>query len=202
MKSCKLRILVQSIAIVGLIASPGLLVGQSPPSSTARQYGGKIEWTYHLRGPFGFSNETAVAWVTAGQVFCEGAIQTESGSNDMTGPGIFSLFFDVPDTTGRPLVGPGLSRRTEPVYNFNITCPRDDKPAHTANAMSSYDQPGGYVGLVNGQMQLPDTLRGTWSLPAPETDALNGVSGTVTMTWMLCNGCTPPPRPPVNPPRP
>jgi hypothetical protein len=89
----------------------------------------------------------------------------------------------------------------EPVYSFVFACPPgpygSPGPASWTDSHQSYNQPIPKSGAMKSCKTvascsamkaiagLPPFLCGTWNIPNPASDPLNGVSGTLTLTWRL-----------------
>ena len=98
--------------------------------------------------------------------------------------------------------------KREPVYSFVFACPPaygDGRPADWNHSRESNNQPRPKTGtrpsacagtreFCEATAEYPAMLCGSWKVPSGATDALNGITGTVTMRWRLCKGCSPPPR--------
>ena len=148
---------------------------------------GKIEWTDYVTGPNGSSKETVVAVVDTGSwryngelnlrhvVSCHVVfVEVDQGQSKTTvadGPGLLEIFFQKADE-----------------YSFTAACPnaiytppRQAEWSHAQESSTQRWQP-----KVSGQA-FPEVLTGGWSVPHPASDALNGVGGTLTLTWSLCS---------------
>jgi hypothetical protein len=177
-------------------ASAGPVVGQVP-DFVMYLYEGKIEWTDYVKGPAGFSRETVVALVTLPstrqlrvrgvtdtllkpEVACHVHYQSDDQDVSIDGPGLLEIKF------GRNKASTAAS-----TYQFTVACPNamDDPPeeARWSHSMDSYVQQGWKVWDALAKQELvPVTLKGTWTVPNPATDPLNGVTGTLSLTWLLC----------------
>ena len=186
------------------------LAGQVTIAPLAK-YVGRIEWTDYVTGPNGYSRETVVAVVSNAfevhgstvalkhdvtcQVHFEEMDHGAKTVNSANGPGMLELTFD--------------RKGGKPTYQFTVACPNamygQPRQAEWSHSMDSYKQP--WTPTATAQA-WPDLFKGTWSVPNPATDALNGVGGTLALTWSFCNVFAPqcsrpqppsPRPPPLNP---
>lgn len=189
--------------------------GRGPYSRATSDYGGFIGWLAVTTGV----TEVVLANVTAGRVDCGGWYQDPERGAPISGRGLLNITLgkspsgDTAQSSGgvpqavrseaafrRFLqslnlpVPTGGKVRPGKVYSFEVACPNAQYTpvgeAKWSEAINSYDQPGGEVGLDPKTLQpvLPDTLRGFFS--DINDDGTGGMSG-VTMAWLLCRGCTP-----------
>jgi len=143
-------------------------------------YSGVVSWT-NKEG----ATETVSAYVTTGQVQCDGTYVDPNASRIIYGPGLIDM---------------SLGQGNNDKYSFRVACPNATTPGEPADFRHSYDsyeQPGGKVELVNSQKaKLPLVLEGSRSEPYD-----NG--GFISLTWKLCiraSDCPPPPKkPPPSP---
>jgi hypothetical protein len=149
----------------------------------AHLYSGTFIWTSTLAAPGSQDGEHVQVDVANGVATCNGSASSSEQGNTrtgaITGSGLIAIEFERDDAY-------------RPVYRITVACPTPawpagengepatpSRPAELGhNEQKSYDQPAsGPPGM---------TLRGSYSNPAPETDALNGVTGTVSVSWELC----------------
>jgi hypothetical protein len=167
--------------------------------------------------------------VTNGMAFCEGSLLSDDHVDDMTGTGLFQLFFqhglvykydpafDQPAATEaevraqsakeKKALNPSKEKR-EPVYSFVFACPQAgsaDRTAYWNHSRESNNQPRPPGVAASAKCKadpacyaasdFPPMLCGSWEFPNGATDAENGVTGVVYMTWRLCrDGCKVQPR--------
>jgi hypothetical protein len=129
------------------------------------KYSGTISYKRTIVGPYGNYTFNADIAILGEKAFCQGSIidVSEGGTKtfSLNGPGLFELRWN------------GAAE-----YEMTMSCPdpsQNHQRAEWADSFESYKQKG-----ANGQ-----TLKGSWSEPAPETDPINGVTGTIQMTWEL-----------------
>jgi hypothetical protein len=148
------------------------------PCNYAHLYDGTFSWQYGLIASHGTSRFSVTVTVVHGVATCRGS-QTASSpttgsvTGAITGPGLIAVEF-LQDSLGRL------------VYDITATCPTADhpdlggpsRPAEPGgeNEMKTYEKLARAVGM---------NLVGTHSYPAPETDPVNGVTGTVSVVWNL-----------------
>jgi len=129
------------------------------------KYSGKIVFKHSVIGPYGSNVYSAEVLVLGERAYCGGTIvdvdQGQTQTYPLTGPGLIQIVWNGADT-----------------YTINFACPnpsQNQPQAEWREEISSYKQKG-----KNGE-----TLKGSWSEPAPETDPLNKVSGVIQMSWEL-----------------
>jgi hypothetical protein len=138
-------------------------------------YSGKFSWTNALNGPSSQFKEQVSVGVTNGVANCLGTVrETSNGqtvNGTVSGPGLFAVEFER-DSTNRL------------VYRITAACPTAAgmgspvQPAELGHHdQSTYEQRADTIGQK--------TLKGTSNYPAPETDPVNGVTGTVQVTWNI-----------------
>lgn len=152
--------------------------------------------------------------VTSGKAWCSGSIdevekQWSSGKLTMdatrtgvvAGPGLIGIEFGMGGTHSEVDEDVDLDPDT-PSYNITIACPTAEmtitgggettvtpsEPARwgSSGEFSTYDWPGDFS---------QGGLKGTSSWSHPDSDPLNGVSGTMSVTWSLTKGPLPAARP-------
>jgi hypothetical protein len=154
------------------------------------EYGGVINVT-NVEGD---GRESVIAYVTNGVVHCNGSYTDPEGSRGIVGPGLLHITLGIIPEGNVPVAPHANSR----MYSVQVACPNamysPPQEARWSHSWDSYKQPGGEVGIDprTKQPTLPDTLRGSYH------DAYEG-GGSITMSWLLCRGCQPPP--PPNPPQ-
>lgn len=144
-------------------------------------YTGVVRWNSVLKGQRSSTTVSVQVDVVMGRASCNGS-QTDtdvaSGSKrgNIQGDGLVAVEFEK-DENDRL------------IYNVTVACPSPAWPATDFDAaipsrraelgdfeQQSYEQPAASVGM---------NLEGSNSYPAPEADPVNGVDGTVTMSWRL-----------------
>lgn len=165
------------------------------PCNYAHLYSGSFVWSGALTGTHGRTTINVTVNVIRGVASCSGAQQMSGQGNSSTGPilgsGLFAIEFEE-DSLNRP------------VYNITAACPSPDHPdmgGPSRPAKLGHNEQQTYQQPVDPQFV---DLVGTLSYPDPATDALNGVSGTVSVRWDLKRDPCPrnPPPPPGAPPPP
>jgi hypothetical protein len=145
------------------------------PCNYAHHYTGQFGWQITLQAAGTGSSYTEVVTIGISNrvVTCNGtATDIDHGQakiGRIVGPGLLAVEFKT-DSTGRL------------VYNITAACPSPAFPGETVkpaelghNEEQSYDQPATAIGMKN--------LKGGSTYPNPDSDALNGVTGTVTVSW-------------------
>ena len=138
-------------------------------------YSGRFSWTNALNGPASQFKEQVSVSVNNGVADCLGTVhetsngQTQNGT--ISGPGLFAVEFE-------------LDSANKLVYRITAACP-------TAAGMGSPVQPAelGHHDMTTYEQRpatiAQKTMQGTSNYPAPETDPVNGVTGTVQVTWNI-----------------
>jgi hypothetical protein len=153
----------------------------------AHLYSGVFSWNYVLRGPGSSSTVIAQADIRGLDVTCN-ATETIAAKGSDThvfiskGKGLVAVEFKVDDENRK-------------VYNITVACPtpgNKDTPSQPAELghfdQQTYDQ----LKTDSGVVVSPGVdLCGTSSSPAPEADDVNGITGTVVVTWELRRKPTP-----------
>lgn len=138
----------------------------------AEHYMGRFDWQLVLQGGKSRHEEVVSVGITNGVVKCDGtAKDTDVGGTKVgriVGPGLLAIEFKR-DSIGKL------------VYEVTVACPTPawpDTPSQPAElghfGQESYEQPATAIGM---------NLKGGSSYPAPETDPVNGVTGTVSVSW-------------------
>lgn len=160
------------------------------PCNYSHFFSGVFSWKIGLNGPKSTYSENVEVIITNGVAVCNGAAtQREHGQSltgAITGTGLIAVEFEAdPIHTW--------------VYKITAACPTPAWPATQDseatpsqpaelghNEQNSEKQPAGGVGLTLQQAiaQLA-RLQGSITYPSPDTDPLNGVSGSVTVSWSL-----------------
>jgi hypothetical protein len=138
-------------------------------------YSGQFSWSNTIKGPASQFHEQVTVTVKNGVADCLGTVRETSNGQTTTGtvsgPGLFAVEFER-DSTNKL------------VYRITAACP-------TPAGMGSPVQPAelGHHDLETYQQRATTMaqkeVQGTSNYPAPETDALNGVTGTVQVTWHI-----------------
>ena len=136
-------------------------------------YSGQFSWTNTINGPASQFREQVTVGVKNGVADCQGTVrETSNGqttSGTVSGPGLFAVEFER-DSTNKL------------VYRITAACP-------TAAGMGSPVQPAelGHHDQQTYEQRASaigqKVLQGGSNYPAPETDSVNGVTGTVQVTW-------------------
>lgn len=139
----------------------------------AQLYSGQFSWTNTLSAPGSQFHEQVTVTVKNGVANCLGTVrstdQGQSTSGTISGPGLFAVEFER-DSVDKL------------AYRITAACP-------TAAGMGSPVQPAelGHNDRETYQQRATTIgqkeLKGSSSYPAPETDEVNHVTGTVQVTW-------------------
>lgn len=175
-------------AVVAATIAPGRPVrrqaGQAPACKMtvvscnyAYLYSGTYGWQSKIRDADTQNETNLTVTVVQGTAVCAGFqaeidLVTGSKKDTIMGPGLFAVEF-----------GPDSANKLS--YSITAACPepasqgRPGSPAELGNSTTqeTYTQPATSVGMT--------LLQGTWTIPAPETDSINGVTGTLKVTWSL-----------------
>ena len=138
-------------------------------------YTGQFSWTNTINGSASQFREQVTVGVKNGVADCTGTVrETSNGqttSGTVSGPGLFAVEFER-DSTNKL------------VYRITAACPTaagTGSPAQPAELghhdQQTYEQRATTIGQK--------VLQGSSNYPAPETDAVNGVTGTVQVTWNI-----------------
>ena len=138
-------------------------------------YSGQFSWSNTLNGPASQFHEQVTVGVNNGVADCVGTVrETSNGqttSGTVSGPGLFAVEFERDSTN-------------QLVYRITAACP-------TAAGMGSPVQKAelGHHDYETYQQRATTigqkVLKGGSNYPAPETDSVNGVTGTVQVTWNI-----------------
>ena len=156
----------------------------------AHLYSGTFNWTSNLNGPKSSYSETVSVAILHGVATCNGSatstFEGRSRKGAINGSGLLAVEFDR-DTVEDPVNASKSTSRL--VYRITVACPSPDWPASADEPATpsrpaelgdlqqqTYNQPASEVGI---------NLDGSTSYPAPESDALNGVTGAVQVNWSL-----------------
>ena len=141
----------------------------------AHLYSGQFSWSNTINGPASQFHEQVTVGVKNGVADCVGTVrETENGqtqSGTISGPGLFAVEFE-------------RDSADKLVYRITAACP-------TAAGMGSPVQKAelGHHDLETYQQRATTiaqkVLKGGSNYPAPETDAVNHVTGTVQVTWNI-----------------
>jgi len=140
----------------------------------ARGYNGSFDWQIVLQAQKSRYDEAVSVGITNGVVTCDGtAKETDVGGTRIgriVGKGLLAVEFKN-DSLGKL------------VYEITAACPTPawpgtpSQPAELGHTgQESYEQPATAIGM---------NLKGGSTYPAPETDPVNGVTGTVSVSWDL-----------------
>jgi len=159
----------------------------------AQLYDGSFRWKTNLSAPKHSYTETVDVAVVNGVATCNGAATaTDEGrttTGKITGTGLIAVEFE--NTKDREDEDqPSRLAPSRLVYRITVACPSpawpptEDNPRGTPSQpaelghteMKSYDQQATAIGI---------DLIGSSSYPAPESDALNSVTGQVQVSWSL-----------------
>jgi len=164
----------------------------------AHLYSGSLSWKIDLRGVHGSNQISIEVTVDAGEAWCTGS-EIETGPagpwrGTITGPGLIGVEFL--SASGGKLE-----------YRITVACPTPEFPDHADGSQGQASEPAElgngysietYTQAAAEMNQLE--LSGGRTYPAPETDPVNGVTGSVSLTWKLTRTKTPPTPPPATPP--
>ena len=141
----------------------------------AHLYSGQFSWSNTIDGPASQFREQVTVGVKDGVADCVGTVrETSNGqttSGTVSGPGLFAVEFERDSTN-------------QLVYRITAACP-------TAAGMGSPVQKAelGHHDYETYQQRATTigqkVLKGGSNYPAPETDSVNGVTGTVQVTWNI-----------------
>jgi hypothetical protein len=156
------------------------------PCNYAHLYSGSFSWQSELLGPYGQNRRSVTVTVVKGTATCDGSetdvniskvgdqtyTTTEVGT--IKGPGLIAVEFEN-DSAGAVIyrvTGACPSPRWEAARQSPV------QPAELGNSYEeeSYNQPASamWIDLVGNRSELH-----------PDTDQVNGVSGTIRVTWSL-----------------
>ena len=140
------------------------------PCNLGEAYSGTFQWTFVVEGPAGKTTETVTARVVRGKTTCEGSVVSTDGSTQ-TGPIRGNGLLTVESGLGTD------DDPAQPWYQIAVACPGVDGAAARMGGgeTSTYKQP--LWGLAS--------LEGSHEEEHPDTDPVNGVSGTVRLRWSL-----------------
>lgn len=148
----------------------------------AHLYSGTFSWKIDLRDADTRTSTNVTVNVIKGVAACSGAFHeidpnVEPIHGTISGPGLIGVEF--------------LSDPVHPLAaRIVVACPSTQQPGvpsqpatlGNTNTMDSDRQPAQAIGV---------NLSGTINYPAPESDPVNGISGTVQVTWDLKRWCPP-----------
>jgi hypothetical protein len=141
----------------------------------AHLYSGQFSWTNTINGPVSQFHEQVTVGVKNGVANCVGSVrETDNGqttSGTVSGPGLFAVEFERDSTN-------------QPVYRITAACPTPagmGSPVQPAQLGHHDQETYKQRATMIGQKEL----KGSSSYPAPETDAVNHVTGNVQVTWSL-----------------
>ena len=172
-------------AVAAATLAPGRFQGGQAPAcrmtvvhcNYAHLYSGTYGWQSAISDADTRNETNLTVTVTQGAAVCQGFaaeqdLKSGSQKDTISGPGLFAVEFG-PDSVNK------LS------YRITAACPsptyqgRPARPAELGKSFSqeTYTQSATSIGMT--------PLVGTWTIPAPETDSVNGVIGTLKVTWSL-----------------
>jgi len=138
-------------------------------------YSGTFSWSITLNGPASQFREQVSVGVNNGVADCLGTVQETSNgqtqNGTVSGPGLFAVEFERDSTN-------------QLVYRITAACP-------TVAGMGSPVQPAelGHHDMTTYEQRAvtiaQKVMQGTSNYPAPETDPVNNVTGTVQVTWNI-----------------
>jgi hypothetical protein len=138
-------------------------------------YSGQFSWENTISGSASRFHEQVTVGVKNGVADCVGTVQETSNgqttSGTVSGPGLFAVEFE-------------LDSANKLVYRITAACPTAagmGSPVQRAE-LGHHDQQT-YEQRATGIAQK--VLQGGSNYPAPETDPVNGVTGTVQVTWNI-----------------
>ena len=171
--------------MIALTAAPG---GQALPIS----YSGTFSWQSDLNGPYGQNKRAITVTVVNGRATCDGTetdvsiskldkvyVTTETGS--IHGDGLIAVTFE--------------EESREPAYRIAVTCPsphwpasvnrpgEPPRPSQPARWGSSYSEES-YLQPIPPP-SAGGVLDGSRSTAHPDTDSINGVTGSMIVSWRL-----------------
>ena len=138
-------------------------------------YSGQFSWTNTIKGSASQFHEQVTVGVKNGVADCLGTVtDTDNGqttTGKVSGPGLFAVEFER-DSTNKL------------VYRITAACPTAEgmgSPVQRAELghhdRETYQQRATTIGQK--------ALQGGSNYPAPETDSVNGVTGSVQVTWNI-----------------
>ena len=138
-------------------------------------YSGQFSWENTINGPASQFHEQVTVGVKNGVANCLGTVrETSNGqttAGTVSGPGLFAVEFERDSTN-------------QLVYRITAACPTAagmGSPVQKAELghhdYETYEQRATTIGQK--------VLTGGSSYPAPETDSVNGVTGTVKVAWNI-----------------
>ena len=138
-------------------------------------YSGEFSWTNTIKGTVSELHEQITVGVKNGVADCLGTVRETSNGQTTTGkvsgPGLFAVEFE-------------RDSANKLVYRITAACP-------TAEGMGSPVQRAelGHHDLETYQQRATSigqkALQGSSNYPAPETDPVNHVTGSVQVTWNI-----------------
>lgn len=151
----------------------------------AHLYSGTFNWINKNSSPTSSHSENVEVTVTLGVAVCNGTVtDTENGQSTtgaVTGKGLIGVEFDEE-------VDPN-TRAKRTVYRISVACP---SPAFAATeyVAATPSRPAELGHFFQETLNQPIVsvgfdLVGSISIPSPETDQLNGVSGAIQINWSL-----------------
>ena len=128
----------------------------------AQYYSGTVSLNSSIKTPDGTMTRSMVATVTGGKVSCR-VEDSEAGS--FVGPGMLAVEHAAAQSAGGE-------------YEISVWCPAAEGERPTRN-----DAPA--IQVLDQRAASYGTLEGKDSYPHAESDEVNGISGTETVTWRL-----------------
>jgi hypothetical protein len=153
------------------------------PCNYGQLYSGSFTWNRTLVSPGNSYKENVEVGVKDGVATCHGSVTDTDNGNIITGvvdgPALFAVEFE-PDPTYKL------------VYRVTAACPTPAFPAIPADGVEATKSQPAELGHndQNSEKQpakelVQSALVGTVQYPAPETDPVNSVTGTVIISWTL-----------------
>ena len=173
------------LALLALTAAPS---GQAMPGA----FSGSFSWQSDLNGPYGQNKRSITVTVVNGVATCDGSetdvsiskldkvyVTTEVGS--IHGPGLIAVTSEA--ESGKPAYRIAVSCPS-PNWPASINRPGEPaRPSQPARWGSSYSEES-YLQPMPPQ-SAGGVLDGSRSTAHPDTDSLNGVTGSMIVSWRL-----------------
>jgi hypothetical protein len=169
------------------------------PCNYAHLYDGTFSWSINLRGQYSSEELSVMVSIVGGRANCNGSQATRrpdgfSWTGTIVGPGLLGVEFILDSTDSL-------------AYRITAACPSARFPDHADGSQGRASEPAELGSSYSFETDLQrargagQAIAGTLNYPAPETDALNGVSGAVAVQWNLWGTGQPQPPPPSAPQR-
>lgn len=150
------------------------------PCNFSHLYNGTFTWSSTLLGPKTSYSEHVTVTVKDGVASCNGGatdtFQGHTTVGSMSGNGLIGVEFLRDDTYRLK-------------YKITVACPTPDFPSAPGRPaeLGHYEQTSDEQEASGYGIDL----KGSMAYPSPDTDALNGVSGTVSISWDLKSSAPP-----------